>query len=131
MYNQINGIDAVTINSNQNKYFSNKFLTLTENKNYEKKANIGDYHFNAYECDLNEDQYDYICILKELNDLGVEFVSHKNINNYFSMLDDISEYELILKYKGKQKIAIPSYSGNLRSIYFFNFRIIDTLTCNI
>jgi len=132
MYNQINSKDGLTINSLQNRYFTDKFLTLTENKEYQKIANIGDYYFDETKCNLEEDEYDYICMLKELNDLGVEFISHKNINNRFDNLDDISEYEIEVTYQDKKQtilISISTYSGNFRFMYFDGFKINESLTC--
>ena len=133
MYNQINGKDAMTINSIQNRYLTDNFLTWTENKDYQKIADMGNYIFNENECNLGEEDYDYICMLKELNDLGVEFISHKNINNYLSELNDISEYELTLKYKDKEEkinVALSSSRGTLRVIYFNGFKVSDNLRCS-
>ena len=133
MYNQINGTGGMTINSIQNKYFTDEILTLMEEKNYEqlalKTGNI--LYFNN--CPLGENGYDYVCLLKELNDLGVEFMSHKNLGNYFDNLDDISKYEVTIKYKDKKEkmeIALLSINGHLREIYFYNYRISNNLTCN-
>ena len=133
MYNQINGIDGMTINSIQNRYFTDKFLTLTENKDYEALSNIVvDYSYRNG-CSINEDQYDYICGLKELNDLGVEVVSHKYLDSFYNNLDDVSFYEVTFRYEDKEeiiKIALSSNRKSLRDMYVEYFRISSNVTCN-
>lgn len=133
MYNQINGIDGMTINSIQNRYFTDKFFTLTENKDYEALSNIVvDYSYRNG-CSINEEQYDYICGLKELNDLGVEVVSHKYLDSFYNNLDDVSFYEVTLRYEDKEeiiKIALSSNRKSLRDMYVEYFRISSNVTCN-
>ena len=132
MYNQINGTGGMAINSIQNKYFTDEILTLMEEKNYEQLAlKTGNLlYFNN--CPLGENGYDYVCLLKELNDSGVEFVSHKNLGNYFDYLNDISQYEVTIKYKDKEEkmeIALLSNNGHLREIYFYKYIVSENLTC--
>lgn len=132
MYNQINGIDGMTINSIQNRYVTNKFLTLTENKDYEALSNIVvDYSYRNG-CSIKEDQYDYLCGLKELNDLGVEVVSHKYLDSFYNNLDDVSFYEVTFRYEDKEeiiKIALSSNRKSLRDMYVEYFRISSNVTC--
>ena len=133
MYNQINGTGGMTINSIQNKYFTDEILTLMEEKNYEQLALKTNNTLYFNNCPLGENEYDYVCLLKELNDLGVEFISHKSLGNYFDYLNDISQYEVTIKYKDKEekmKIALLSTNGHLREIYFYNYRVSNNLTCN-
>lgn len=133
MYNQINGTGGITINSIQNKYFTDKFLTLTENKDYEGLSNIVNDYYYKNACSISEDKYDYICMLKELNDLGVEVKSHKHLESYYNNLDDVSIYEVTLRYENKEeiiKISISSNRKSLREIYIESFRISSNITCN-
>ena len=133
MYNQINGTGGITINSIQNKYFTDQILTLMEEKNYEQLALKTHNMFYFDNCPLGEDEFDYVCLLKDLNDSGVEFISHKNLNNYFDYLNDVSEYEVTLKYKDKEEkiqIALLSSNGHLREIYFSKYRVSKNLICN-
>lgn len=133
MYNQINGTGGITINSIQNKYFTDEILTLMEEKNYEQLALKTGNLFYFNNCPLGENEYDYVCLLKELNDLGVEFITHKNLGNYFDYLNDISQYEVTIQYKGKEEkmeIALLSSNGHLREIYFYKYRVSNNLTCN-
>lgn len=132
LYNQINGKDAITFNSIQNRYLTDNFLTWTENKDYQKIADMGDYKFDENKCNLEQDEYDYICMLKELNNLGVEFIKHKNLNNYLDYIDNISEYELTLKYKDKYEkvhLSISTANGNIKSIHFYGFIISEFIVC--
>ena len=132
MYNQINGIDGMTINSIQNRYVTNKFLTLIENKDYEGLSlEVGDYYYRNG-CSLKDDEYNFLCMLKELNDLGVEFVSHKYLSSFFNNLYDVAKYEVILRYEDKEEvieIELSSTRGNLTGIYFNHFRVSSILTC--
>lgn len=133
-YNQIIGSNkGITINSIQNKYVTNKFLLLTENKNYPQLTNKLGSIFYETGCQMTSTQYDYVCQLKELNDQGVEFISHKNLNHYFDMVNDIAEYELKLKYENKEqkiKVGISSIRGNNIKMYFMGFILSDSLICN-
>ena len=133
MYNQINGTGGITINSIQNKYFTDEILTLMEEKNYEQLALKTNNTFYFNNCPLEENEYDYVCLLKELNESGVEFVSHKNLGNHFDYLNDISKYEVTMKYKDKEEkmeIALLSTNGHLREIYFYKYRVSNNLVCN-
>jgi hypothetical protein len=133
MYNQINGTGGMTINSIQNRLLTDKFLTLTENKDYEGLTNIVDGYIYRNGCSLNEGDYHYICLLKELNDLGIDVISHKYIDGYYNNLDDISIYHVTLRYKGKEEIIEMTLSSDrkiLKEIYINSFRISNNVTCS-
>ena len=74
MYNQINGTGGMTINSIQNKYFTDEILTLMEEKNYEQLALKTNNTFYFNNCPLEENEYDYV---KDINEVFGE-IRRKN-----------------------------------------------------
>ena len=131
IYNQVNNTNSITIDKIRGEQIVNKVLSLSEKKEYDKIANILDDTTYIYD-KCNKDTYDYICLLKELNELGVGIKKHKILKSYFVDIGYREELELVIKYKDLEESIIVYFTtqyGKITDISFGFFKITAGIIC--
>ena len=131
IYNQVNDSNSITIDKIRGEQMVNKVLSLSEKKEYDKMANIlDDTTYISNRC--NKDIYDYICLLKELNELGVDIKRHKVLKSYFVDVGYREELELVVKYKNIEEKVIVYFTtqyGKITDVSFGFFKLTDDIIC--
>lgn len=117
-FNQVNKTDGLTWETLQNKRLSEKFYTALENLDYEVLRNMVRSSYGGYKesvpdfmiedenkCIEPHQSWGLVCRLKDLDNEGVKFVSHKFIQHFYGGNGAFGvQYEVVLNYKGEEII---------------------------